>query len=785
MRMAALASSYFVAPMTSSLHRIRHARRLTVDALLALLALAPAVTQPVAAQSSVLRVPSATAAQPTLRVGRLLAAMVRIDGRLDDAAWATADSIADLTQIEPVQGSTPAGRTVVRVLAGPDAIIIGIRADDPRPDALVSFARARDTDLSSEDHVKIVLDTYLDGRSGYVFAINPNGARYDALVAGQGETENANWDAAWEAASARTLTGWSAEIRIPVRSLLFRPGLDTWGFNVQRRAQRAQETDRWASPERNYKVTQTFRAGRLTGLPDFALGLGLSVRPSLVAGFGTAARGAPTVGDAAVSLDATQLIRANALASLTVNTDFAETEVDTRRTNLTRFPLFFPEKRTFFLQGADIFDFASGTSSDVRPFFSRRIGLLNAVEVPIRAGGKVSGRAGGTNFGALIVHTGQTDGISRDTLATTATVGVLRVKRNVLRESSVGMIATFGDPLGRRSAWTGGADATYQSSRFFGNKNLTVGAWGLTTARAGLTGDHLAYGATIDYPNDLWDVNATYKSLGKGFDPSLGFVPRPGVRILNVSAVFQPRPTRPILGLHVRQMFNEFFGTLVAGQDARWQSYRTFFAPINWRLESGDRFEFNVVPTGERLSAPFDIATGVTIPVGAYHWTRYRLEGGLAAKRRLSAQAAWWFGDFYGGSLDELSLTAAWKPSSLFIMELSGTRNIGRLPQGYFRQDLIGTRVRVNVSPDLQLNSYVQYDNESDSFGTNTRLRWTFSPLGDLFVVYNHNLRHDIDPVTRLPVMPGLVSDPTQRTPGPWGFASNQLIVKLQYAIRR
>jgi hypothetical protein len=486
-----------------------------------------------------------------------------------------------------------------------------------------------------------------------------------------------------------------------------------------------------------------------------------------------------------VSLDATQLIGANALASLTVNTDFAETEVDTRRTNLTRFPLFFPEKRTFFLQGADIFDFAPGTSDDVRPFFSRRIGLLNDVEVPIRAGGKISGRSGSTNFGALIVRTGQADGVSRDTLATGTTVGVLRFKRNVLRESSIGAIATFGDPLGRRNAFTGGADATYQSSRFLGNKNLTVGAWGLTSRRDGLTGDHAAYGATIDYPNDLWDLNVTYKSLGRGFEPSLGFVPRPDVRILNVSAVFQPRPTRPIAGLHVRQMFNEFFGTIVAGQDDRWQSYRTFFAPINWRLESGDRFEFNVVPTGERLSAPFEIASGVTIPIGAYRWNRYRLEGGLAAKRRLSAQATWWFGDFYGGSLDELSLTAAWKPSSLFIMELSGTRNVGRLPQGHFTQNLIGTRVRVNVSPDLQVNSYVQYDNESDSFGTNTRLRWTFSPLGDLFIVYNHNLRHDIDPATGVPLAPGLITDPTQRANGRWGFASNQLIAKLQYAFRR
>jgi len=227
-------------------------------------------------------------------------------------------------------------------------------------------------------------------------------------------------------------------------------------------------------------------------------------------------------------------------------------------------------------------------------------------------------------------------------------------------------------------------------------------------------------------------------------------------------------------------MFHEFEPQLVTDLAGSWESYEVFMAPVNWRLESGDRFEFNVVPAGERLAEAFEIAGGVTIPAGSYHWRRYRIEGGLAAKRRFSAQAAWWFGGFYTGRLDELQLTAAWKPSPLFIVELDGTRNIGRLREGRFTQDLVGTRLRFNVSPDLQLNSYVQYDNESDTFGTNTRLRWTFSPLGDLFVVYNHNLRHDIDPSTGRPVGGGLQTSRDRR----WGFASNQLLVKLQYAFR-
>lgn len=716
-------------------------------------------------------------ATPVLRSAPLTSGF-RLDGRMDEAMWAAADSIGALTEIEPVAGRAPAGRTVVRVLRDADRIVIGVRADDPNPDDIVSFARERDNSLHNEDHIKIVFDTYLDGRSGYVFAVNPNGARYDALISGDGE--NANWDAVWDAATVRTATGWSAEIVIPVRSLQFASGLTTWGFNVQRRVQRLLENDRWASPVRDFKITQTFRAGRLTDLPAFALGLGLSVRPSLMGSSGVPATGAVRRDVRDMSLDVTQTLGASTLAALTVNTDFAETEVDTRRTNLTRFPIVFPEKRTFFLQGADIFDFGLSLGDDVRPFFSRRIGLLNGNEVPIRGGVKVTGRASGANVGAIALRTGEIDGAT----VTANSLGALRYKQNLGRESTVGMIGTLGDPTGRADSWMAGLDATYQTSRFHGNKNLLMGVWGLQTDRAGLTGEKTAWGAKIDYPNDLWQISATYKRIGDGFDPSLGFVPRTAAQIITFTSNFVPRPRGRVAGLRVRQMVNEFQPRVVADLNGKWESYRIFMAPVNWRLESGDRFEVNFNPTGERLAAPFTIAPGVTIPVGAYHWYRYRVEGGLAAKRRFSGQATWWFGPFYTGTLDEITLTTAWKPSSLFNVEVNGTRNIGRLREGSFTQDLVGTRVRINVSPNLQFNSYAQYDNQSDTFGANTRIRWTFSPLGDLFIVYNHNLRHDINGDTGLPYGTGLQADPTMRYRRDWGFASNQLLVKLQYAFR-
>ncbi|MFL5585801.1 MAG: DUF5916 domain-containing protein, partial [Gemmatimonadaceae bacterium] len=514
---------------------------------------------------------------------------IRVDGLLTEPVWSTVDSIGALTQVEPREGAAASMRTVARVIITADAIVIGVKADDPEPSRIVSFARQRDADLDSEDHIKIVLDTYLDGRSGYVFAVNPNGARYDALVANQGEDENSSWDAIWEAATARTPAGWSAEILIPLKSLLFRRGLSQWGFNIQRRIQRLQETDRWASADRDITVTQTSRAGLLTQLPTLSLGLGVSVRPAVTVGGAYDSVGASLRSRSQLSLDATQRLGANTLGSLTVNTDFAETEVDSRRVNLSRFPLFFPEKRTFFLEGADIFDFGLGLTDDldVLPFFSRRIGLLEGRQIPINAGTKINGRVGDTNFGALAVRTRDVD-----TLSTASTMSVVRVRQNVLSESSVGFIATSGDPLQRQGSWLAGPDLTYQTSHFQRDKNLLVGVWGMAVGREDLkTGDRTAAGIKVDYPNDLWAVALRYKRIGDSFDPSLGFVPRNGVHIASLAANWQPRPKRPIGPLHIRQCFWENGLSYVSGLTGGWQSYEYFMAPINCRLESGDRFE--------------------------------------------------------------------------------------------------------------------------------------------------------------------------------------------------
>ncbi|MGD2068801.1 MAG: DUF5916 domain-containing protein, partial [Gemmatimonadota bacterium] len=672
-------------------------------------------------------------APPVAPVGRL-DGPIHVDGVLDEASWGEASPLGDLTMVEPVEGRDPTFRTEVRILAGAENLYIGIRAVDPEPSGIVSYAKARDSELRSEDHVKIVLDPFRDGQSGYVFAVNPGGARYDALVAEQGLGENASWDAVWEAGTRRSEAGWTAELRIPLQSLSFRAGLDAWGFNLERRVQRTLEVSRWASPTRDAVLTQTTRAGRITGLPRFETGLGLTVRPSVSGGV---VKDDPDVGwddDVDPSLDVFKRLGSNATAVVTLNTDFAETEVDTRRTNLTRFPLFFPEKRSFFLDGADIFDFGAGLSTfhspDLVPFFTRRIGLVEGRQVPLRVGGKVTGRSGRTSFGGLVTRTGAVEGLVQRT-----GMGAFRFKQTLLERSSAGVLATFGDPLGREGSYTLGGDFVYNTSSFLGGRNLLVGVWGLATDREELTGDRTAVGGIVDFPNDPWDLWVAYKRIGESFDPSLGFVPRPGVHLANAGLNY--RWWSPTGG--VRNAYFELVPILAWDLTGRLESYRIFTAPLNVRFESGDRVELNVQPQGERLFRPFEIADGVVLPEGRYDWVRYRAEVDFAGKRLLSGRVSWWFGPFYDGDVSELSLRLALNPSDVLTFELSGVRNRGTLPAGEIRQEIVGSRVRVNFSPDLQLSVFGQYEREAGAFGLNTRFRWTFDPLGDLFVIYNHN----------------------------------------------
>lgn len=732
--------------------------------------------------------------RPTLRANALPLDF-KFDGMMNGHTNGT-DSyiIKNLITIEPEEGGEPDAQTIVQVFTSQREIVVTARCFDNEPRGIVSFSKARDSELDEEDHILIVLDTFLDGRSGYVFAVNPAGSRFDGLVIEHGEDVNSEWDTVWEAKTSRDDAGWYAEIRIPIKSLSFKKGLTEWGFNVQRRVQRLQETSRWAGASLDYEIFQTSRAGLLTNLPAFDFGLGLSIRASTV---GSGRRLGPdesTEYDGDFSLDVTQNLGSNLHSAFTVNTDFAETEVDVRQVNLTRFPRFFPEKRSFFLQGADIFEFGVALDEDnLIPVFSRRIGLTgkgedNLSEIPIDFGTKINGRVGNTNIGAMVVNTRTIDSLNIGDVdeeinihVPDATMGVLRIKQNILEESSFGMLATFGDQLGRANSWSAGIDFTYRTSNFLNEKNFLIGLWGLRNNREDLEGDKGAYGFRIDYPNELIDLNLTSIRIGDGFEPSMAFVPRNDVHIWDFSGEYRPRPSWELVRQMIFEVGARAYNTL---DNSEWESYDVSILPINWLLESGESFNAGLLLQGDKPPEAFEIASGVDIPSsdfsGSYTWTRYVVGARLAGKRRISGGITWEFGDYYNGDLSTIEASLALKPSSFLTLELTAERNTGKalaLPEDVdeedveelvskdFTEELVGARLLLNFSSDLQISSLTQYDTESKELGTNTRLRWTFNPLGDIFIVYNHNM-------VRL-------SDEKR-----WEFVSNEFPLKIQYALR-
>ncbi|MDX2430467.1 MAG: DUF5916 domain-containing protein, partial [Bacteroides sp.] len=678
---------------------------------------------------------------------------LKVDGWIDEDVWLKADSITSLTMVEPVEGGSPTFSTLVKVLVTPKNIYLGFICYDDLPDKVVAFSKARDSDLDDEDYLKVIFDTYQNGRNGYIFAINPFAARYDALVSYNGESENSNWDGAWEAETRVNENSWSAEIRIPISTLTYNKSLDSWGFNVERRIQRLLEVNRWSGASLDYAIGQTRHAGLLSELPQFNRGIGLTPRVSML---GKATKDAenPTAYEWKPSLDITQRITTDITAQLTVNTDFAETEVDSRRTNLTRFPVLYPEKRQFFLEGADIYDFGLSLGRSLMPFYSRRIGLYESEEVPIMWGGKVNGKVKNTQFGGLMTQTRAVD-----SLVPATKMGVVRIKQNIFKESSMGIIATFGDPGGPSQAWTTGVDFTYQTSTFASGKNFLVGAWGMVNNREGLEGDKSAVGIKIDYPNDLWDWFVQFRRVGDAFDPSMGFAARKAFYNYSGKADFRPRPESGV----VRQYRFRISPSLYTDLGHHWESYGVSLTPLNVNFESGDEAELKLEPQGELLKESFEIADGVVIEPGAYHWMRYGLEASTASKRALNGSAEYSFGGFYGGRLDQIELQLNWRIMSFLVLEFMYENNIGSIPAGDFTKELFSARTAINISSDLNISLFVQYDNESSSVGSYSRLRWTFAPLGDLYIVYKHN------------VQPKL----TDR----WQQDQNQLMVKLTYGI--
>ena len=427
--------------------------------------------------------------------------------------------------------------------------------------------------------------------------------------------------------------------------------------------------------------------------------------------------------------------------------DFAETEVDTRRINLTRFELFFPEKRSFFLEGANLFEFSSGLEKNFIPFHSRRIGIgvEDELTIPIDRGAKLVGRAGRWGIAALGVGMGGTDA----TRSTRMFAG--RATCDASDHLRVGTIATLGDPEGRQDTGLVGFDAVWHTTDFRGGKNLTASVWAAkSSGDLPADGDftkfrRTGWGFKVDYPNDLWALSAQADEFGDALDARLGFLPRPGTRRTKLAGAYQPRPSGPPLDW-ARQFFYQLSASRVDDLEGSTESWTMFATPFAVSTRSGEHGEVSHQPMFDRLDSPYTpaprSAPGVTIPPGAYRFTRYGAEFASADHRRWQAGGSLWLGGFYSGHLTQLAPYAGWNSrSGRLRLRLKGEADSGRFPGGEFALRLYQLQAVYAFSPDIVISSYTQYDSESRKAGMNNRLRFTIRPGRDLYVVWNRNWR--------------------------------------------
>jgi hypothetical protein len=691
----------------------------------------------------------------TIAVGRPSSPII-VDGRLDDPAWAAAPRVI-LLQQSPHPGEATAYATELRTLADGNHLYIGVRCEDPQPERAEVHSLEFDGDRIDDDHITVAIDSVGNHRVGYVFEINAGGGRSDGLIGPSAPRPAYDWNGTWSAQVSRDAHGWSAEIAIDVRGLQFHRGVDTWGFNVSRYVPRDRVNLQWSGISLDASIYDLSRTGTITGVSAFVPGRGYVLTPyGLVRGDSLEHRLSTQAGFD-LRFDATPSLG----AILTVNPDFAETEVDADQINLTRFPLYFPEKRRFFLDGSNQFAFAAGLDQIFMPFYSRNIGLAAGLPVRLDAGLKLIGEAGGLGIGALAVHMGESAGRPSTDLA------AAHFTYDIDEHLRVGTLLTRGDPLGACGCGFTGADALWHSSNFLANKNFTIAGWAARSDGYVGPGQRAGYGLYAEYPNDLWTWTLSAQNFGDALNPALGFLPRPGTHQYDVFLRYAPRPTRPALAW-ARQFFYEAEWTQVDGLDGRTQSRRLFTAPFNIEAPHGSHFEANWMPQFERLDLPFEIAKGVFIAPGSYDFTRFRVELESSPSDNWHYGLSTKFGEFYDGRLTELRPYMYWTGAQGHLrLELKDETDIGRVSAGRFTQRLLQLKVSYGFSPDLNLASLVQYDSDIGHVGLNTRLRWMIGAGRELFVVLNHGA-----------VIPVSETFPSS------GPISNSIVVKLRWEIR-
>ena len=669
--------------------------------------------------------------RPFLRAERTAVPPI-IDGNLTDEVWALGTPIRDLFVDQPVEGDPLPQRTEIRILYDDDALYFAAWCYDTEPDEITASIMRRDASPRNQDFIMILLDPFGERRSGYVFSVTPITTRWDSLIEEAGSV-NQEWDGIWYAQARRNGEGWVVEIAIPFKSLNFPEDRSTWGFNIARGIPRYNQTGRWANALKHAFLFDPGYFGDLGGLEGLEQGLGIDAVPALALRQIRNNSESRVNEEADPSLDLFYKITPSLTSVLTVNTDFSEAEPDKRRANLTRFSLFFPEQRDFFLQDAGIFNFGDfgtfrgpNTRSKVngQPFFSRRIALDEDGPLSLRIGGKTTGRIGPLNVGMLSTRVeghGEVNG---------KWLSVARGYLNVLEESRLGFIATYGSPDTNEHNKLYGGDFNYRSSSFLGDKILEGSLWAQKTSSPDSKDRDAALGASLAYPNDRWNWRASATEIQADFNPALGFANRRGIREYRGALKRRFRP-----GGTIRRVDVGGDVELVTGTDNDFESLTLNADLFFMETEKGDETRVRVVYRREDLLEDFEIREGIVISKEHYRFDRYNLKLDTSRYRQAELTVELEFGQFFTGTRFDVLTSFEYRPSPHFSLLAEYEQFQVRLPEGNFTTRIARLGIDVAFSATISWRNLIQWDNETDELTVNSRFRWIIEPGRELFVI--------------------------------------------------
>jgi len=667
-----------------------------------------------------------------------------IDGRLDDAAWAKAEVLTDFVQREPSEGTPVSERTEVRIVTDGEALYVAAWLYDREAAAIVPSEKIRDVTLTNSDYFAFILDTYHDRQNGFLFGTTPSGVEHDAQIIREGEGGgvftsgqnraqagalggiNLNWDASWTVRTSQDSLGWYAEFRIPFSTIRYGSGTtQTWGLNIMRGIRRRNEEALWSRVSRQFSINRLSQAGTLDELAVPSQRVA-TVTPYVL---GSSSRSYATMdafsSTGEVGLDAKYGITPSLTLDLTYNTDFAQVEVDEQRTNLTRFPLFFPEKRPFFLENAGVF--AAGTPQAVDLFFTRRIGIDSVGQpVPILGGGRLTGRIGGLTVGALQMVTDEVNGVEGNSYT------VLRALRELSTRSRVGVMAVQRQRMGDGDDFNRvyGVDGRVGIGQAW-----TADAWAGLSDTPGLDGDATSWSARAAFQTRDWNHSVRVLKVGDAFNPEVGFMSRPaGYRFDELMLMRLVRSPR---WKQVRQWNPHISLRRYVGTDGFVQSSWAHVDMTEVEFNGGGRFGPDLNIYTEGLQAPFEISPGVVLQPGQYHFSLPGLDWGSDPSAAISFLTRIEVGQFYSGHKKGGNIALTARRGAAFSSALTFDHQDVDLPEGDFTRDLIGVKLAYFFTPRIYLQSLTQYNDQAAVFTANVRFAWLRTANTGLFIVLN------------------------------------------------